>query len=102
MFIGIDGAGSGSGRRGAAPDTQEHFVRQLPDGKAWTTTHVRRTPLEGCSARWNVVGTWEMAMPDGSKAVAINTADLDGHGLMTAEQSEAADGTRTDHPRSSA
>ncbi|MGA1707407.1 MAG: hypothetical protein ACO4CI_01775 [Phycisphaerales bacterium] len=43
-----------------------------------------------------------MTTPEGSKAVAINTADLDGHGVMTAEQSEAADGTRTDHPRSSA
>ncbi|MGA0173744.1 MAG: hypothetical protein ACO3NL_08880 [Phycisphaerales bacterium] len=43
-----------------------------------------------------------MTTPEGSKAVAINTAGLDGHEVMTNEQSEAADGTRTDHPRSSA
>ncbi len=85
-----------TGYKRVGPTTQEHFVRQLPDGKAWTTTHVRRTPLDGVLARWNVVGTWEMAMPDGSKAVAINTVGLDGHVVMTAEQSVAADGTRTD------
>jgi hypothetical protein len=53
MFIGIDGVGLESGWRRVAPNKQQHFVRQPPDGKAWMTTHGRRTPLDGVLAQWN-------------------------------------------------
>lgn len=85
-----------TGYRRVALDRQEHFVRKLPDGKAWTTVHLRKSPLDGVLSRFDIVGTWEMTMPDGSKSVATNSVALDGHLLMTAEQSVSPDGTRRD------
>ena len=68
-------------------------VRKLPYGKPWETTSRRFNPFAKILAEFDVVGRWEMRMPDGTVDVTVYRLDLDGRSIAISESKLMADGT---------
>ncbi|MEE2737284.1 MAG: hypothetical protein VX435_03605 [Planctomycetota bacterium] len=53
----------------------------------------RANPLEGVLARFDILGTWEITRPDGSRTITRHSGALDGRAVFSGTRNVGTDGT---------
>ena len=74
-------------------NTGASSVRKSAGGDPWNSTLTRVNPLVALTSRFNLVGTWQRDLPDGSRHVMAYTLALDGRALFRQDRQIKPDGS---------
>jgi hypothetical protein len=80
-------------RRRTGTNERADIVRKAAGGDPWTTTLTRANPMAAVTARFDVAGTWEWELSDGSRRVMTMTPGLDGRTIFSQDRTIRSDGS---------